>query len=427
MTRKNSSPALIVINQKKEIEIIHNLQATGMAAQQIIPLTQDMLINLPRDCTLFFLPERIPVACSPGSFEIHKIKEGYFPAAIFPPPGYTITLNPSYFLPNKKINPLPILPYAAVAFYKNKIYAALTKVDNKQRHCFTIYQEKKLKQNIKALTSKFKKNRLIKHLKHCALSFNCPNAKNFFLQRQEAPLPISPKCNARCKGCISIIHGLSKSEQNRINFIPTAEEISQLAVFHIKNTPQAIVSFGQGCEGEPLLQTPIILQAIKKIRAQTTKGIIHLNTNASLPSCIEQICKAGLDSIRISINSFQKDIYHRYYRPINYSFEDVIKSIKLAKKYQKFISINYLTIPGLTDWRKEYLYLKKFLIKLEPNMLQLRNLNYDPYFYFKDINTYPNLSELMGIKLWLQKIKKFFPKLLIGYFNPYFSNLRKRL
>ncbi|MCK4423827.1 MAG: hypothetical protein KAV18_07145 [Candidatus Omnitrophica bacterium] len=46
---------------------------------------------------------------------------------------------------------------------------------------------------------------------------------------------------------------------------------------------QPVVSFGQGCEGEPLLVYKTLSQAIKLIRKQTKKGTINLNTNASRP------------------------------------------------------------------------------------------------------------------------------------------------
>ena len=51
--------------------------------------------------------------------------------------------------------------------------------------------------------------------------------------------------------------------------MPSVAEISQLAVSHLETADNPIVSFGQGCEGEPLLQAETIDKAIKRIRSKT--------------------------------------------------------------------------------------------------------------------------------------------------------------
>ena len=75
---------------------------------------------------------------------------------------------------------------------------------------------------------------------------------------------------------------------------------------HLQRAKRAIVSFGQGCEGEPLLQAETIAQAIRLIRSHTDRGTINLNSNASLPEAVERLISAGLDSIRVSLNSARR-------------------------------------------------------------------------------------------------------------------------
>jgi len=82
---------------------------------------------------------------------------------------------------------------------------------------------------------------------------------------------------------------------------------------HIKNVKNPIVSFGQGCEGEPLLQSTVIEKAIEAIRRETSKGTIHMNSNGSKPDSLARLLDAGLDSVRISLNSARKSFYLRYY------------------------------------------------------------------------------------------------------------------
>ena len=62
-------------------------------------------------------------------------------------------------------------------------------------------------------------------------------------------------------------------------FLPKPEEIAGIALFHIAHVKDPIVSFGQGCEGEPLLAGDVIEKAIRIIRRETARGTINMNTN----------------------------------------------------------------------------------------------------------------------------------------------------
>ena len=52
------------------------------------------------------------------------------------------------------------------------------------------------------------------------------------------------------------------------------------------------------------------------IRAATRRGTINLNTNAGRPDRrSRRLCAAGLDSIRVSVNSLRPECYRAYFRP----------------------------------------------------------------------------------------------------------------
>ena len=140
--------------------------------------------------------------------------------------------------------------------------------------------------------------------------------------RWECPIPCSPACNSNCIGCISLQpeDEVIESSQDRLAFKPSVGEIVEYTVEHLQNAPFPIVSFGQGCEGEPLLMWETIKEAIYQIRQFTDKGSININTNGSMPYAVKALCEAGLDSIRVSTNSVQESIYTPYYRPNNYVF-----------------------------------------------------------------------------------------------------------
>jgi pyruvate-formate lyase-activating enzyme len=211
--------------------------------------------------------------------------------------------------------------------------------------------------------------------------------------------------------------GCCPATQDRINFVPKVSEISGIAVPHLKQAQQAVVSFGQGCEGEPLMQASTLEKAIRSIRSKTECGTINLNSNASLPGQVKLLAEAGLDSLRVSLNSARESCHTSYYRPVNFSFADVLKSIDAMKQADKFVSLNYFILPGFTDDPDEFAALCKLIADHQPDLIQLRNLNMDPDWYLDTVKYRPNQAP-MGISTWLTELKGLFPALRFGYFNP---------
>jgi len=219
----------------------------------------------------------------------------------------------------------------------------------------------------------------------CSREYGCFTAQNVFLERGEAALPVSPKCNARCIGCISEQEpdaGLP-SPQARIAAEMDARELARIALHHLERVEDGIVSFGQGCEGEPLLRSIAIARAIELIRASRANGTINLNTNGSMPGELQRCIDAGLQAVRVSLNSFRPDVYAAYYRPIGYGLEDVLKSVYIASRNGIRVSLNLLTHPGVTDEEEELAAARAFLLEVPVAMVQTRTLNIDPHRYFE--------------------------------------------
>jgi len=125
-----------------------------------------------------------------------------------------------------------------------------------------------------------------------------------------------------------------------------------------------------------------------------------------------------LDSVRISLNSVRHGCYEAYFRPRGYGFADVLKSIDLALEWGKFVAINYLNCPGLTDTPQELGALIKFLDRHAIHMIQWRNLNYDPLRYLKLMNRIARHDPPLGMQRVLSSVRREFPHLRFGYFNP---------
>ena len=419
----NDYPFLVYSDNEGNIYEDRNLLMVAREGRKIRLVELEELIELPEGSNLFFIPDSHPIGYDPFKKSLVICKKG-LGVATFLPPAYTIT-GISAFYKKKNYN-LPLFAYAAIGWYNNKFYVPAFRVDKDIRQECRLFNQKKVLENIKVLKKKFPKNRVFDQLIICATEYYCPAARNFFLNRYEAPLPTSPFCNSKCIGCISNQPKESgfPPTQYRIKMIPTPEEIAEIAIFHLNTAKKPIVSFGQGCEGEPLMVYDTIAEAIRIIRNKTKKGAININTNGSLPDKLEKIIKAGLDSARISINSFIKENYVSYFKPINYNFEDVLQSISLLRKYKVWTSINYFNFPGLTNSKEEINALYEYIEKLKFNMIQWRNLNIDPDLYVGNIQleliNQPNLN----VKKLIEKLKENFPWLIHGYFNPYIETIK---
>jgi molybdenum cofactor biosynthesis enzyme MoaA len=162
----------------------------------------------------------------------------------------------------------------------------------------------------------------------------------------------------------------------------------------------------------------VIARAIRLIRSETNRGTINMNTNASLPGALQKVIYAGLDSIRVSVNSVRPECYQAYFRPKGYGFSDVIKSIDRALGSGLFVSVNYLNCPGFTDTQQEIEALQKFLMSHPIHMIQWRNLNFDPLRYFEIMEAVAANDAPIGMQNLLEHIRREFPKLKFGYFNP---------
>ena len=185
----------------------------------------------------------------------------------------------------------------------------------------------------------------------------------------------------------------------------------------MEQAPYPIISFGQGCEGEPLLMWETIKEAIIEIRKHTAKGSININTNGSKPDAVSKLMEVGLDSIRVSLNSARKEIYTSYYLPNNYQFEDIIESLKVVTDHGGWASINYFVFPGMTDCEEEYQALRKLIQYTNLSMIQWRNFNIDPDWYLGKIGVYET-GDPIGVKQMMALIKEEFPNVKFGYFNP---------
>lgn len=412
------TPYLLYSDGKGNIYEDTSLYAVGRAGWDALPIPSDDWIPLPDGGSLYELPGRKGIGIDVHTGEMRLCDKGWAVAAFIPPAYTGLYLAAFETLPEAET--LPLFCYTAVGWDQDVFYVPALRIERDIRQDCAGYDDQQIRAGISQLLEAYPHNRLVQHLaNNCALTYHCPAARNYFMNRWECPIPSSPACNSNCIGCISFQpeHEQIGASQNRLQFKPTAAEIVEYTVPHLETAPYPIVSFGQGCEGEPLLMGDVLEQAILEIRKHTQKGCIHINTNGSKPQTVARLMRAGLNSIRVSLNSVRKDIYTKYYLPNNYQFEDIIESIRIVRKAGGWASINYFTFPGMTDTVAEYEALRKFIRDTDLNMIQWRNFNIDPDWYLGKIGV-ADTGEFLGIKQMMDLLHDEFPDIKYGYYNP---------
>ncbi|HPJ92325.1 MAG TPA: radical SAM protein [Deltaproteobacteria bacterium] len=414
---KDTMPNMIFADRNGNIMDFEGCAMVARSGDYLLPVGQEETISLPEGSQLYVLPERYPIGMDRDTGEIVVLKKNpydgkgpVYAVATFLSAAHTQTYTAAWEK-RSDAQMLPLFAYTAIGWADGFVTTAL-RTDESRRQDPDTFNMEVVQKGIESWERMFPDNRLVKHLFHCAQGYCCPAALNLFQSREEAPLPTSPACNARCIGCISLQEKCSvPSPQERISFIPEPREIAEIALQHIRTVDKPVVSFGQGCEGEPLMVSSVIRDAIKLIRKETSEGTINLNTNASMPDKIAELADAGLDSMRISMNSARKATYNAYFRP-QYDFALIRDSAREMKERGKFVSINLFVFPGVTDAPKEAAAIKEFIHTCGIDMVQWRNLNIDPDFYLEMLNQ--KLPSGVGIARLIEEIP-----VRRGYFNPY--------
>jgi pyruvate-formate lyase-activating enzyme len=376
-------------------------------------------LPLPRGSDLFALPGRAPVGLrGRRSVLVDEWLGGEACAvAAFLAPAHT-ACHHAAFVRRPQAPALPTFAYSAVGFADGRYWTSAFRADPDPRQDPWRFPEARLRAGIAARRTELPRNRVARQLEKCALAYGCRAAQNFFLGRHEAPLPSSSACNAQCVGCISLQpDGAFRASHDRLATPPSGADLAAVALSHLARVPDGVVSFGQGCEGEPLLFGATLVDAVRRIRAVTDRGTVHLNSNASKPDVVRALCDAGLDSIRVSLNSPRPAVYAAYYQPRGYSFADVAESLRVVVRNGGHASLNLLCFPGLTDTEAEFEALSALIEDTGLHMVQLRNLNIDPDLYRASLPA-GLVQKGRGMRWLRAALARRFPKLRFGYFNP---------
>jgi pyruvate-formate lyase-activating enzyme len=386
-------------------------------------------VALPAGATLTLLPGRRPVGVEPRDGALVVLSEArvgrrrFVPHAVGAtlPPGYTRTYLPAAGRAALATVGAPVLPqwaYTAAALGADGPVVWALRTDRRAHWSVETHSTPDLPRLVEE-TLAASANPIYRQLARCALEWRCFTAQNTFYRRDEGAIPSSAACNAACIGCLSESEeGLPPSSHERIRRPPTAEEMAEVAVRHLEAARgRVMVSFGQGCEGEPLLRWREIERAIRLVRARTRRGVLHANTNGSLPDALARLVDAGLESIRISLNSASPDLYAAYYRPVSYGLEDVERSIRSAKERGAYVALNLLTFPGVTDRAGEAERLAALVARTGVDQVQTRPLALDPDVYMDVARGRGAEGPPIGIRRLVTALRGARPGLVVGNFS----------
>ncbi len=420
--KRETIPRAVLADSQGRIFDHPDLQMVAWDGENLVTPRLDELVQLPRGSDLFALPSRNALAIDPEDGEVVEVIEdpdlGPLTAvSAFLAPAWLRLYHPAY----ERLATAPDLSlyaYSAVGWMNGRFYVPAIRVDSDKRQDPYRFDIHEIENGVARFRQTYPSNPLVRHLEHCALTYHCRAAQNYFLARWEAPLPTASRCNAACVGCISEQPDDNvEASHTRIRIPANPNVIAEVALGHLERVPNGVVSFGQGCEGEPLMVGPVLEQAVAKIRAGTSSGVINLNTNGSSPKVVARLADAGLDAIRISMNSARRTCFERYYRPDGYGLDSLIQSAREMSSRGRYVGLNWLVFPGVSDSLPEVEAMSRFIEQGGVHMVQLRNLNIDPEVYLGELGP-EAINEPMGMVAMVHELRARFPRLRFGYFNP---------
>jgi len=194
MSADKLRPTLVYADESGNVYDHPELLMLTRRGGEITPPRPDELMPLPPESELFLLPGRDALGLDPETGQVERLP--VTAVAAFLSPGHTLGALAAY-AKRKDAPTLPLFAYGAVGFANDRFYVCAKKVDQDRRQVFTGIPSERIAKGASKLMAEFPKNRLIRHLGKCALTFCCPAARNLALGRFEAPLPTSRACNAR--------------------------------------------------------------------------------------------------------------------------------------------------------------------------------------------------------------------------------------
>jgi hypothetical protein len=222
-------------------------------------------------------------------------------------------------------------------------------------------------------------NRLLRQLARCAREYHCAAARNAFLGHGECALPLGAPANDEAAPVVALRRHQERAPLEPVTFKVTAADVAAVAIAHL-TAGGTSVSFGHACEGEPLELVRDVVDVTARIRAAVSGGEILLRTSGASAVALGRAADAGIDRVVVRLASADGPTYERVHRPVAFRWTDVRAALREAAGRRLAMTVELLSLPGLTDRETEVAALVALLGELRSGSeLRLADLAADPY------------------------------------------------
>ena len=317
-------------------------------------------------------------------------------------PGYLRTHLPACD-PATDVAPLDPLPYAAVAADQagEIVVAAIAVGAPAQGSAFARVADDDLASRITDRLRSEPSNRLLRQLARCAREYECQAARNAFLGRGECALPLGAPANDQAGPSVALRRRDERAPTELTAMPATAADAAAVANAHFRSGGTS-VSFGQACEGDPLVLVRTVADAAALITRPGGTEIV-LRTNGSSVAALARAADAGIDRVVVALASAHGPTYERVHGPIGHRWTDVRASLREAASRKLALTIELLSLPGLTDREAEVRALVALLGELAAGTALLPvDLAADPYALLARL---PKAGATIGIAALLERLR----------------------
>lgn len=316
------------------------------------------------------------------------------------PSGYTRTHHPAY-RSREHDAPLAPLPYAALAGGAGGELRVAALRTAAARAVPTVDVEAIVAAGLRAWPA----NRLARQLARCARDYACSFARDAFAGRGRAGAPVGAATSEAPDAGVAARWTFDESPTEPAAFRPDAAEIADLVLAFLAGGGEG-VSFGRACEGDPLAAAPLLEDAVRRIRAGTTAGRLHLETAGSSPAALRRMVAAGIGAVTVRIASARADTFEALHRPIRHRWSEVRATLRLVAELGASLEIALLVFPGITDRPSELDELVALFGELPAARVSLRDLAADPEHALRLV---PSRERPVGIAAALDRLHREVP------------------
>lgn len=364
-----------------------------------VPLALSRAIPLPTDALLVPLADRAAIGIDRRG-EPRPLGPARWALAAILRPGHLRTHIPACD-PAAGIATLEPLPYAAVAGdERGEVVVAAVPIGPVRPGA-----DDDVASRITARLRAEPSNRLLRQLARCARDHGCPTARNIFLGQGEGALPIGAPANDKAGPAVALRRRVERAPLEPTAPPASAADVAAVAKAHFVAGGTS-VSFGHACEGDPLAAVRILADAVTLIRRSPQdqdRGEIVVRTSGSSSAALARAADAGIDRVCIALASAHGPTYERVHGPVGYRWTDVRATLREAASRKLAVTVEMLSLPGLTDRETEARALVALLGELPAGtLLAPIDLAADPYAL---LATLPPEPVTAGIAALLDRLR----------------------